>query len=226
MSRQLELSSSTPLARSTLFAACIALGCASSPHSPTPSADERAPLRRHASPPVAELVENGVARAAIYVEPEIFPDALPARGKQSAEEKEQAKLRERLRESIQDLRAYIRKISGADLPIVTAAPDSARVAILVGKLAERHFGPLPVRAPGGQGHRFVVSPRAIGVYGESDLGTSYAIYELLDRLGCRWFMPGELGEVVPREQSIALAPLDVARAPSTVYRNLWYVSST
>jgi hypothetical protein len=226
MPHQLELSSSTPLARSTLFAACIALGCASSPHSRTPSADERAPLRQQASAPVAELVENGVARAAIYVEPEIFADALPARGRQSAEEKEQAKLRERLRASIEDLQAYVRKISGADLPIVAAAPDSARVAILVGKLAERHFGPLPVRAPGGQGYRFVVSPRAIGVYGESDLGTSYAIYELLDRLGCRWFMPGELGEVVPREYSIALAPLDVARAPSTVYRNLWYVDET
>jgi len=30
------------------------------------------------------------------------------------------------------------------------------------------------------------------------LATSYAIFEVLDRLGCRWFMPSELGEVCGR----------------------------
>ncbi len=34
--------------------------------------------------------------------------------------------------------------------------------------------------------------RGIGLYGESEYGTSYAIYELLHRFSCRWFMPSEL----------------------------------
>ena len=59
-----------------------------------------------------------------------------------------------------------------------------------------------------QGFRFVVAKNRVALWGESDLASSYAIYELLDRLGCRWFMPGELGEVIPRHPMVALAEED------------------
>ena len=41
-----------------------------------------------------------------------------------------------------------------------------------------------VNAKGG-----VAGKKGVGLYGESEYGTSYAIYELLHRLGCRWIMP-------------------------------------
>ena len=58
--------------------------------------------------------------------------------------------------------------------------------------------------------------------GESDLAVSYAIYELLDQLGCRWYMPSELGEVVPETKTIALEQGDTSLAPFTIYRGIWH----
>ena len=68
----------------------------------------------------------------------------------------------------------------------------------------------------------VVSPKGVGLFGESDLASSYAIFELLDRLGCRWYMPSEMGEVIPELKTIALKEIDFSSAPSTIYRGIWY----
>jgi hypothetical protein len=39
--------------------------------------------------------------------------------------------------------------------------------------------------------------------GQGDRGTVYSVYAFLEEhLGCRWFMPGPLGEVIPRNVSI------------------------
>jgi len=48
-------------------------------------------------------------------------------------------------------------------------------------------GPPPaVRRPDRGGE---VAADGVGLWGESDLSSSYAIYTLLHNLGCRWFMP-------------------------------------
>jgi hypothetical protein len=39
-------------------------------------------------------------------------------------------------------------------------------------------------------------------------GSLNAVYEFLRGLGCRWYMPGEIGEVVPEASSIALPQVD------------------
>src|SRR5262249_59933147 len=78
------------------------------------------------------------------------------------------------------------------------------------------------QAPFKQGFRMVVSAKGVGLMGESDLATSYAIYELLDRLGCRWYMPSDLGEVVPQTKTITLDEVDFSSAPGTIYRGVWY----
>src|SRR4029077_20000885 len=73
-----------------------------------------------------------------------------------------------------------------------------------------------------QGFRYVVKKSNIGFIGESDLATSYAIYEMLDRIGCRWYMPGDLGECLPTLKEIKLAEVDFSSAPGTIYRGIWY----
>ncbi len=45
-------------------------------------------------------------------------------------------------------------------------------------------------------------------------GTLYAAYELLERLGCRWFWPGELGQVIPKRKTITIEPFETVQAPS------------
>ncbi len=128
--------------------------------------------------------------------------------------------RRRLRESVRDLARVLHEVSGAAVTI-NEAGHGPSFEIRIGKEAERGE-PLGVTAPYGQGFRVVVRENEALLHGETDLATSYAIYELLDRLGARWFMPGPLGEVLPGRGPLVLPRLDERRAPSTTYRAVWF----
>lgn len=51
-------------------------------------------------------------------------------------------------------------------------------------------------------------------------GSLNAVYALLRSLGVRWYLPGELGEVVPRQPTIALPAVDKTVRPSFALRCL------
>mgnify|MGYP000014695509 CR=1 FL=1 len=54
-------------------------------------------------------------------------------------------------------------------------------------------------------------------------GSLNAVYGLLRRLGVRWFMPGELGQVVPKKETIAVGALDETIRPDFPLRDWhWY----
>lgn len=167
------------------------------------------------------LVKDGQAQAVIRVAADVMAadkDVNKLKGPALEAERQ----RQRLRESVKDLALYLGKISGAKVEIATTPAKDAKLSILIGALAEKAFGPGKIKAPFKQGFRVVVSPKGIGLLGESDLAASYAIYEVLDRLGCRWYMPSDLGEVIPQTKTIALPEMDFSSAPGTSYRGIWY----
>jgi len=175
------------------------------------------------------LVEDGQARCTICVSPAVLSSKDINPGSLQGAAREAEIQRQRLRASVNDLALYLEKMSGAKIDIVAGEPQalSRRVPILVGDLAIKAFGPVGKSYPFRQAFRVVVSPSnpatpgqsgAVGLLGESDLATSYAIYEILDRLGCRWYMPSELGEVIPQRKTIRLAKMDLQAAPGTIYR--------
>ena len=170
-----------------------------------------------------QIADSSEARAVIIVPPDWMDDAkLPAGLPGAAAQRLQE--RQRLyRESVNDLAHYLGKMSGTEIGIVGSLPDGdRRTAIYVGSAAEPVFGPVGISKAGLYGFRVVVDARrGIGLYGESEVGTSYAIYELLDRLGCRWFMPTELGEVVPELPTLAVPVMDEKFAPATEARSMW-----
>ena len=53
----------------------------------------------------------------------------------------------------------------------------------------------------------------LDVWDYDDAGTLNAVYEFLRSLGVRWFAPGELGEVVPRQATIALPAVNKTVKP-------------
>ena len=61
---------------------------------------------------------------------------------------------------------------------------------------------------------------AVGLWDHDQRGTLNAVYEFLRGLGVRWYMPGELGEIVPELKTISLAPVDKTVKPAFPYRNL------
>lgn len=60
----------------------------------------------------------------------------------------------------------------------------------------------------------------IGAFGET--GTLYGVYYFLNRFcGVRWYMPGELGEVIRPTTSLAVSNIDIQKAPDFEYRYVW-----
>jgi hypothetical protein len=56
-----------------------------------------------------------------------------------------------------------------------------------------------------------------------DRGTLHAVYAFLENLGVRWYMPGELGEIVPEMRDIALPAVNASVRPDYSVRRLnWF----
>lgn len=173
----------------------------------------------------ATLVKNGQPQAAIFVSARVWDD--PAKTPESPAGHKSLKAedqRRRLRESVRDLAGILQRISGAKIEIVIGLPRAgdSRLPLLIGELAEQKFGKVKKSYPHRQGLRIVVQPGAVGLWGESDLGSSYAIYTLLDQLGCRWYMPSLQGEVLPALPTMTLDDRDVSDGPFTEFRDIWY----
>lgn len=170
------------------------------------------------------IIEKGVAKCAIYAPSGLMEADAAIPGIQPWLAKENERQRRLARDSVKDLALYLEKMSGAKVEILTQPPakDDTRLPILIGEAAVRKFGAPRASYPYKQGFRVVVSPKGIGLAGESDLAVSYAIYELLESLGCRWYMPSEMGEIIPARPTVKLPGRDESLAPGTIYRGIWY----
>lgn len=61
-----------------------------------------------------------------------------------------------------------------------------------------------------------------GFWAEDEGGSLNAVYDFLHRLGVRWYMPGEIGQVVPHLASIAPPPVNETVKPDFAERSwLW-----
>ena len=157
------------------------------------------------------LVKDGQARAVVVVP-------------QNADEREQTAAKE--------LAAYIKKISGADLPIVTQGEELGRgVRILLGGVAKGIITAGELRQALGSrdddlncrdGFVIKTGPNVLAISGIRSTGTLFGAYAVLERLGCRWFWPGELGEVVPKNATISLEQFSSIQSPSFDYRTFWF----
>ncbi|MHC4122030.1 MAG: DUF4838 domain-containing protein, partial [Planctomycetota bacterium] len=90
----------------------------------------------------------------------------------------------------------------------------------LGKTAKERLGQLNWDKLGTDG--FVIKSTSDGIFiaGNEDLGTLYGTYHFLEKhLGVRWFMPGEIGEVVPKRVVLRVGTFDETEIPS--FRVRW-----
>lgn len=126
-----------------------------------------------------------------------------------------------------DLQRILQKMSGAVLEIVTldhwnqrspSAPAMFMACTPMEKaqIANEEWSRVEVRA---EGVFFHVNPKAPASTQEKAL--QYAVNGFAQRvLGCRWLMPGELGEVIPRRKTIRLSPMTLEQNPRFWFRRL------
>jgi len=152
-------------------------------------------------PPFRMLVQDGRALAEIIAPP--APSAVEAR-------------------AVEELVEYVQKITGVQLQVVAKADDGL-LPIRVGSAAKESLGDIAWEKLGPDG--FLLKSGDDGVYiaGREDLGTLYGVYQFLEKhLGVRWFMPGDLGEVVPRRGTLSIGTFEETETPS--FRVRWIES--
>ena len=155
-----------------------------------------------ATSPGATLVERGQSRTVIVVPDEASEfEALAAK----------------------ELVDVLGRISGATIEQATVstlppAKKTARTPIFVGRAAEKR--PKTPPSPTTRG-AFILDATndSIALVG-SEEGPYYAAIELLEQLGCRWFMPGPLGEVIPKLDTVEVRTQRTEQTPS--FPSRWF----
>ena len=150
-------------------------------------------------------------------------------------------------DAAQELQRYIKKISGAELPIVADDEPVHGTMILVGE--SQHTRELGLTSALFARQEYLIRAdrdRVIlmghdesyddwinrthnvarvysGCFGPLEtyqsIGTNYSITSFLeDQCGVRWYFPGEIGEVVPKTPTLTIRAMNVRRQPSTRHR--------
>ena len=128
------------------------------------------------------------------------------------------------------LQDYIEKISDAHIEIKKESENISGNTILVGH--NQKVKDLSIEVPSGstfqlneEGFVIKTAGNSLILVGNEDgeyRGTIYAVYTFLEELGCRWFFPGEFGEVIPEIDTISVRAMDCIEHPSFRIRNIWY----
>ncbi|OUS72430.1 hypothetical protein B1748_24720 [Paenibacillus sp. MY03] len=158
--------------------------------------------------PKLVLVENGKSRSTIILS-------------QSATEYE--------KKAMQELKDFIRQISGVELPVADDTAEVQGTKIYIGRAApDLDAAKAAIRAKGTEPDSFqlYVKEGIIRLAGldDDDKGSLYAAYELLEQIGVRWFMPGDIGTVVPTMRTIAVGYQDNIQHPGFDFRFLQAVA--
>lgn len=116
-----------------------------------------------------------------------------------------------------DLQRYLREISGSRVKIFSERIQTSKIGIYVGRCnAAKRLGLWDkVRRLKDDGYLLLITSDAAYLIGKDPLATRFAVFGFLeDHLGVRWYMPGDVGEVVPHSKDVALNEGTEAREPS------------
>ncbi|MDH7480654.1 MAG: DUF4838 domain-containing protein [Armatimonadota bacterium] len=119
-----------------------------------------------------------------------------------------------------ELQRYLKEISGCELPI-GSGDGPAIVLGLRTDLSSDDDMLLPDPAVGFDGYALAITSDKIVVGGDNERGVVYGVYDLLERIGCRWFYPQQDPkdvEVVPRLSTVRLEVGKTAIASPIEYR--------
>ncbi|MCC6445747.1 MAG: DUF4838 domain-containing protein [Armatimonadetes bacterium] len=107
-----------------------------------------------------------------------------------------------------DFQRHIALMSGTKLPIIRDGNPSPKMPlhIWLGKTRAGSVQLLSLRraARTDETGLILARPGSLILTGVDDRGTSHAVYTLLERLGCRWYLPWEWGTVVPQKRTVSV----------------------
>src|SRR5258705_857975 len=137
------------------------------------------------------ITSNGKARAEIFVE---------------------AAQPEPIAFAAQELQRYIKQMSDAELAIVHA-PSEKPAIVLVSRPSQREKPQDPREE---DRYRLNVDARKLRIEGASPRAVLFGVYDLLERLGCGWCVPGD--DSVPKNTTLSIPFLEIDKRPAFQYR--------
>ncbi len=130
------------------------------------------------------------------------------------------------RYAAEELKNYVGTMTGGDISVVRESKHGDFFGFFIGRTAAGGRYARPVISPfeGANGFRLKAIPNGLVIIGADDLSTLFGVYAFLEEYqGCGWFLPDELGEVVPRTSGIFIPDgLDVTQVPDIPIR--WIAS--
>lgn len=139
-------------------------------------------------------------------------------------------------EAANEIQSYIKKMSGAELKIVSEEeiPQDFSTLIFIGhtQAAKKNKIKIPsgfdpsIRPDVYEEEGYIIKTQGNNIFiaGNEDgpyQGTIYAGYAFLEKLGCRWFFPGDWGEIVPKIKTIIAPAIDIEAKPDFAMRGIW-----
>ncbi|MCG3149137.1 MAG: hypothetical protein PCFJNLEI_02596 [Verrucomicrobiae bacterium] len=114
-----------------------------------------------------------------------------------------------------ELVRVIEEMSGAKLPVEGDLP-----AIMLGEAADLK---VEKTSRAKDGFRCKVVGNRLIIVGESPAGVYTGVERLLESLGCGWYVPGDVGEVIPQKKTIELPDnFELAEVSNSINRRFWY----
>ena len=173
------------------------------------------------------LVKDGKPAAAIVIADTAFKAKPYTRSIHAV-----GKPNEKIRAAAEDLQAYIEKISGAKVPIVSdTAPTDQKGGALILVGASALTKDLRLKIPAGvtkdfveEGYVMFADNNHLVLAGNNDEnyhGTEYAVFQFLYNLGARWYMPGAYGEYLPSMTTITVPAMNITARPDFIERSWW-----
>lgn len=176
------------------------------------------------------LVKGGKPAATIVVARDVFDSPFHGEPGPASIDGVQPRV-DKVAAAAHDLQVYLEKMTGAKVPIVSGdgTEKAAGAVILVGR--SRGTAPYEDKIAKGftslreeEGFTILAEGGVLLLAGNDDgpyHGTEYAVAEFLHRQGVRWYMPGEFGEVVPRQTDVAVGDVEFHGKPDFKMRNWW-----
>lgn len=104
-----------------------------------------------------------------------------------------------------EFKKYFEKISDAKLQDAKQAGSST---IQIGLRQHLKVKEFPAAKSGFDGYSILISPKQIVIAGDNERGVLYGVYDLLERLGCRWYQHAfdpKDPESIPKKSNLSLA---------------------
>lgn len=128
--------------------------------------------------------------------------------------------------AVDELTHFVERMSGAVLPRVTPETDGPKIYLGCADAFPqlKRLAGLLRRAQELEPEAYLTEAVEGDLYllGGSPQGVLWAVYGLLHEFGCRWYMPGPIGEVVPTRKTLLLDGSRRVEAPDFQFRQIWY----